>query len=88
MLITRWTENCKTQEEKEQFEIYLRNSTQIFDRLKEIIEEENKQIARSETGQKQYDEPNWKYRQAHKNGYCHCLSMFRKLANLDLQEQK
>ena len=85
-MITAWTENLKTQEEKVRFEDGLRHSKWLLTRLNEILDKIKNGILQTERSPKNYDKPNWEYRQAHANGYLQCLNDIKILINLDHKE--
>ena len=80
---TRWTSHLKSEEEIKEFQDYIRASKRLLDRMKDILEEEKTSLDRSEISNKVYDNPNWAYLQAHKNGYRQCLGIINSLIDLD-----
>lgn len=74
-----WTKHLKTEEDKKEFEQYLVGSPRIFNRLDDILAEYEKSLDRSEVDPKSFDQPNWDYRQAYKNGYRACLMKMKEL---------
>jgi hypothetical protein len=85
-MYTRWTQNLTDPEQIKEFQDYVKGSKRLLNRLSEILDEEEIAINKSETTQKTYENPNWSYLQAHKNGYRQCLKVLRILINLDQQE--
>lgn len=84
-MITKWTSHLKV-EDKKQFEDEVKGSKRVLDRLKDILNESEKELDRSETNPKTYDIPNWDYRQAHNNGYRQCLYIMKKIVDLDQKD--
>lgn len=84
-MISRWTSHLKTQEEKDKFIKNVLGSRTTFNRLNDILDEMEKgeDIVASD-----YDNPNWAYRQADINGFKRCLSILKKLTDLDQQDKK
>lgn len=82
----RWTEHLKTEEEKERFQNSIYSAKIVLERLKDIIEEDEQTLDRSETDERVYETPNWDYRQAHKNGMRKYLNTIKKLIDLDQQK--
>lgn len=78
-MITAWTKHLRDQEEIEDFQKYIKSSVKVLDRLNELLEEEKRTLDRSETDLKSFDQPNWDYKQAYKNGYRACLQVIQKL---------
>lgn len=78
-----WTKNLKTEKEIEDFKNSLRGSRRILDRLTELLNEYEKSLNRSELNTKAFEDPNWAYLQAYKNGYRACLEKLKELIDLD-----
>lgn len=79
----RWTQNLKTDEEKQEFKKRLLGAKYVLDRLKTIADQNEESLGRQEVSPTSYDSPNWAYRQAHANGYRQCLNIYRQLLTLD-----
>lgn len=86
-MITAWTKHLND-EEKQRFENKILSAKEVLDRLTVLISEEEKQLSLSETSLKDFDLPNWEYRQAFKNGYRSCLNVMRRLVDLDQQKNQ
>jgi hypothetical protein len=78
-----WTKHIKDPEKKKEFETLVRNNVTLLRRLREILEEEDRGLSSSERSIKDFDQPNWEYRQAFKNGYRSCLNVIKKLTELE-----
>ncbi len=76
---SRWTQNLKTDEEKQDFKKRLLGAKYVLDRLKTIVEQNEASLDRQEVSPSAYDNPNWAYRQAHANGSKNCLSIYRRM---------
>lgn len=85
-MYTRWTEHLKTDDEKNRFKNSLISAKVVLERLQDIIREDEQALDRSETDERIYDEPNWDYRQAHKNGMRKYLNSVKRLTDLDHQK--
>lgn len=85
-MISQWTKNCTSQEDKDRFTKYLIGSKTILERLAEILKEEENSLDRSETNPEAYETPSWAARQAHKNGFRQCLNKIQTIINLDQKE--
>ena len=81
-----WTKHLKTDEEKIRFENEIIGSRRVLERLQQILDEEESNVDRSELDIKTFDQPNWDYRQAYKNGYRASIRTLRKLIDLDQQQ--
>lgn len=82
-----WTSHLQTDAEKEKFLGQVLGAKPVLNRLKEIIDEEVNGLDRSETDIKSFDNPNWAYKQAYKNGCRAAYSVLRNMANLDPKEK-
>lgn len=67
-MISAWTDNLKTEEEKIQFRNQILGAKPVLKRLQEMIKQEEDALERTELNSKIYDLPNWDYRQADING--------------------
>lgn len=85
-MITAWTKNCKSEEEKQQFVNSLNGSKIVLDRMKELLIEMEKDVEDTELSFKSYDTPNWAEKQAHKNGFKNAIRQINKLITLDQKE--
>lgn len=78
MLSLEWTAGM-TPEQKENFERVLLNNSLLTDRINLILDQWENEIDRSELTIKDFDTPNWKYKQVFRNGD---RSRIRKLKDL------
>lgn len=83
-MITAWTQDCKSPEEKNDRIDSLKRAKWVLDLAKTIIVTDG--IEAAELSPKSYDNPNWAYRQAHANGYKQAVRDFHKLLTLDPKE--
>ena len=74
---SEWLAKCQSDEEKEELKQYLRNSSRLFDLLKDMLQRRYDQ----EWGAKvvDYDSQSWSHKQAHKNGRINALEDIYKL---------
>lgn len=72
-----WYSTLKTEEEKKEFEQYLRNSTRLFDLLKRMIQRRYDQAVAVKG--EDYENSAWPYLQAHRNGRLEALEEVWKL---------
>lgn len=77
-MILDWTKNLKTQDERDELLQRLKNS-EVLDRLRELIEEYEQNLDRSEISEQVFDKPNWDVRQAWKLGYRAHLNKMKEL---------
>lgn len=87
-MLTVWTKNLKTEEERTNFMNQVLGAKPVLERLVEILNEKEEQLERSERTLDAYDNPNWAYKQAHKNGYLSVLQNLRDTINLDQQKDR
>lgn len=84
-MLTIWTKNLKTTEEQDNFNNQLLGARPVLQRLNELLQEKEAELDRSERTQKAYENPNWAYLQAHRNGCANMLASIKDLINLDHQ---
>lgn len=84
-MLTVWTKNLKTTEEQENFNNQLLSARPVLERLSALLNEKEAELDRSERTQKAYENPNWAYLQAHRNGCASMLHAIKELINLDQQ---
>lgn len=63
-----WFKHPTNTEEKKAFETTLRNSVMVLSRLKEIIVERQNSLLKQDISSDSFDNPNWDYKQAFRNG--------------------
>jgi hypothetical protein len=74
---SEWLRDCKTEQAKKERIEYIRNSTPLFDQLKEMIQRRFDGI--QSINDTDYDSPSWLAKQAHKNGQLAALEDVFKL---------
>lgn len=85
-MLTVWTKNLKTPEEQDNFNNQVLGARPVLERLGDLIDEKLTGLERTELTLKAYDNPNWGFQQAHKNGYKGALTYLKDLINLDQQK--
>lgn len=85
-MYSRWTQHLKTEEEKESFKREIYSAKTVLERLRDIVNEDESSLDRSEIDQRVYDLPNWSERQAHKNGNRQYMNAIRLIVDLDQQK--
>jgi len=85
-MLTVWTKNLKTEEEQDNFNNLLLGARPVLERLMELLNEKEQSLEGSERSVKAYENPNWAYLQAHKNGCASMLTSIKTLINLDQQK--
>lgn len=87
-MYTKWTQDISDPADKEKFKQRILNARGVLDRLREILEDMERDLERAEINPKNYDVPNWSYRQAHANGFRQCIGLIKDLINLDQEGHK
>lgn len=82
-MLTKWTSHLKESEEKIRFESSVRGSKRVLERQDQILDEMIAELNLAETSPKNYEIPNWDYRQAHNNGFRQCLMVIKKLIKIE-----
>ena len=81
-MISKWTSHLSDLEEKERFKSSVHGSRKVLERQMEILDEMIAELNSAETSPKNYEIPNWDYRQAHNNGFRQCLMVMKKLIEI------
>ena len=84
-MYTKWTAHLVDLKDKQSFYAQVQRSKDVLDRLKDLLDEKQKEHDSMELNLEIYNQPNWAERQAHLNGYKSCLRSLRKLIDLDQQ---
>lgn len=85
-MLTVWAKDQPDQATKTSFERQVVGAKPVLDRMKTILKEEFNSLDRSEIDIKVFEDPNWAYKQAYKNGYRAALGVITKLVDLDKQD--
>lgn len=83
----RWTSHLADQAEKERFANYVWTNKPVLKRLKELLEEKETAIDNDERSISSYENQNWAYRQAHRNGSREMIRFLKTLVDLDQQKE-
>jgi len=85
-MLTRWTSHLKGNNEKEEaFKNQIYSAKQVLERLRAIVDEDEKALDRSEITGDAYANANWSHHQAHKNGVRQYIAQIKAILNLDPQ---
>jgi len=82
-MISAWTKNCNSDEEKARFQSAVLGAKPVLNRLNELLCEMEEDLSRSELSSANYDTPNWAPKQAHVNGQKAQIRTIKFLINLD-----
>lgn len=86
-MLSAWTQHLRNDPKaKQEFEEYVKGSKPLLNRLNEILDELEKSLDRSEIKPEVFDNPNWAYLQAYKNGYRGSLEKIKTLISIDPKE--
>jgi hypothetical protein len=81
-----WTKHLSNEEDKNTFINQIKGSRPVLERLRDLVEEQIVDTDRSELSEKQFENPNWPYFQAYKNGFRSAMSILHRLVDLDNQK--
>jgi len=81
-----WTKHLSEEKEIQAFQNQVWSSKRVLERLKDLIELEEKAVDDTERDPKAYDNPAWAYKQAFKNGVRKGLSVIKQMVDLDRQQ--
>lgn len=87
-MITKWTSHLKDEVEKERFKSSILGSKKVLERLMDMVNEIEEEMNSVEVSPKNYEIPNWDYRQAHYNGFRQCLHQLRKILTIEEDQPK
>jgi len=79
----KWVQHLTNSEDQEQFKKEVLSSRKVLERLRDIFNEMERDLNLAEVSPKNYEIPNWDYRQAHNNGYRQCLNIVKRFTDLD-----
>ena len=85
-MYTKWTSHISDPEEKLLFQNQIISSKSVLERLAQLISEDEQNLDKVELTVKQFEVPNWDYRQAFYNGSRSSLHSIKKLIDLDQQD--
>lgn len=83
-MYTDWTKKLKD-EDKQRYEESVKRVRWVLDDLKLIFQDRLATLDRQEAGEKQFDNPNWAYKQAFQNGQRSAIESSIKLIDMDTQ---
>lgn len=78
-LNTAWTQQIKDQKAREDFAVIVRNSTLLLTRMKEIIEDRERQLNNSSFSDDDFKDPNWSHKLAKRIGRLAELKLMKDL---------
>lgn len=81
-MISAWTKHLTDEEDKEKFRNKILSSKVVLQRIKDLMEEDLLSVESDEIDVKAYENANWAYRQAHRNGYKNALRKLNILLDL------
>ncbi len=87
-MYTKWASHIADPQEKINFERHVVSARPVLDRLRQLLEEDKAQLDKVEMNVKQFDNPNWDYRQAFYNGSKASYTSILKLIDLDQQKEQ
>lgn len=81
-----WTKRSKSEQDKTELEEILRRATIPFGKLKEIIKDNLDRLDAEESSHKDFDTPNWDYKQAARNRERATHKYYLDLINFDKKD--
>lgn len=84
-MYTKWTSHINDPSEKVNFENQIISAKPVLERLLQLVREDQEAASRVEMSVKQFENPNWAYRQAYMNGGRASYEAIAKLIDLDQQ---
>lgn len=85
-MYTKWTSHISDLEEKIRFQAQINSAKPVLERLLQLLQENEEVLDKIDISAKQFDSPNWAYRQAFNNGGRAAFVAIKKLVDLDQQE--
>lgn len=85
-MFTKWTSHISDPEEKVRFENQIISARPVLERLAQLISEDEAGLEKVELSVKQFEVPNWDFRQAFYNGSRSSYKSLLKLIDLDQQD--
>lgn len=82
-MITKWTEHLADAEEKKLFEAKINSAKPVLDRLIAILKQQEDGLDRYDRSVDSYEDPNWAYKQAFRNGQRNVNNAVKTLIDLD-----
>lgn len=79
----KWTEHLGDEEEKKKFEAKILSAKPVLDRLKTILEQQEGSLDRMERSVQSFEDTNWAYKQAFRNGQRNASNQIKTLIDLD-----
>lgn len=88
-MLSAWSNHLvKDPEAKKNFEDYVRGSKNLTDRLQAILTDLESGIERSDISIEAFNNPNWAYMQAYKNGCKAMLQRVKTITDTTTKEEK
>lgn len=85
-MYTKWTSHISDPEEKVRFQNQIISARPVLERLAQLIKEDESSLDKVELSVKQFEVPNWDYRQAFYNGSRASYQSLLKTIDLDQQD--
>jgi hypothetical protein len=82
----KWTSNLSTETEINDFRNKVYGAKPVLDRIRQLLDEKEAAIDRSEIKLEEYENPNWSHKQAFKNGIRAACADLRLLLTIEDQQ--
>lgn len=76
---TAWVQHIQDPDKRKDFEALVRNSTQVLSRLKEILDDREREMNNVSYSLNDFSDGNWAYKQAFRNGKFTALKEIKEL---------
>lgn len=86
-MYTAWTQHIKDPNEKIRWQNTVVAAKPVLEHIRTLLTSLEVGVGQDEVNKEYYSSPSWAYRQAHNNGYRHCLKTVLSLIDLDKQAQ-
>lgn len=77
-MIIEWIQHIKDPDERQKFINQILSARPVLERLNEMFEKREEAMDKNEASLSDFDNPNWAYKQAFRNGYRSCLFALNK----------
>lgn len=84
-MYTAWTQHLKDPNEKIRWQNTVVAAKPVLEHIRTLLTSLEVGVGQDEVNKEYYSSPSWAYRQAHNNGYRHCLKTVLSLIDLDKQ---
>jgi hypothetical protein len=88
MLYRDWTSHIENEQDKKDFSNDVYRASRVLSRLSAMLNLREAAVEKSELTVKDFEDPNWAYKQAFRNGVRSGLSIAKNYIDLDKQKEQ